>query len=719
MNANREEKPLQSWKEIAAYLERDERTAMRWEKEDGLPVRRLRAGGKAGVYAYPSEIEAWRSRRGPATPAKAKKWLPVAAVAAGLAAAVWFIDRGPIMNPPSPRAEAAGVVGMTERLVSGNSLAFRGSPFPDGRRISCVNWVDNGALAICDLESGEIVSLTKHSTEKTEFTYYSVVSPDGGKIAYTALFDGLWELRIVDVDAEQPYKTARTLHRSENTHYIDPFAVTPDLQHVLALFSLSGEARLVFVSVEDGTLTQLKSLAWRWPEHVSVSADGRWIAYDSAVSRGSQDRDIFLLSADGSREAQIVRRKGLDTRPIFAPNGDLLFVSDRSGDLGLWRLPMDGAEAAGAPELVKAPTGMIAPVGFTPSGSLFYGVQRESEDVFMVDLGPGTGRMLSRPVHATDQFLGRNFYPSWAPDGERLAYVSRGEAHGVGGGVSASILAIRSMSTGENLEHQTEFQRIRPFRWFPDGTSLIVPATTKGQRAWSLYKIDARSGEAKRLTPSLSRTFRFARPAVSPDGGTVYYIGTDPPGQTDSARPQLVALDVESRVERTVYSPSAPEVIASVAVSPDGKTLALVTATPGSRAKGTDMAVGVMPAKGGKLTTIFEAQGADYTAAYDNGIEWTPDGEYVLASIPSNIYPGPRTGKLCGSLSMAASRQVSAARSCGKTSCGFRPCIPTEKRWRSTPAARASWGVSFGFWKAFSQSLHRTTNRDQPCGSAS
>ena len=345
MNANREEKPLQSWKEIAAYLERDERTAMRWEKEDGLPVRRLRAGGKAGVYAYPSEIEAWRSRRGPATPAKAKKWLPVAAVAAGLAAAVWFIDRGPIMNPPSPRAEAAGVVGMTERLVSGNSLAFRGSPFPDGRRISCVNWVDNGALAICDLESGEIVSLTKHSTEKTEFTYYSVVSPDGGKIAYTALFDGLWELRIVDVDAEQPYKTARTLHRSENTHYIDPFAVTPDLQHVLALFSLSGEARLVFVSVEDGTLTQLKSLAWRWPEHVSVSADGRWIAYDSAVSRGSQDRDIFLLSADGSREAQIVRRKGLDTRPIFAPNGDLLFVSDRSGDLGLWRLPMDGAEA--------------------------------------------------------------------------------------------------------------------------------------------------------------------------------------------------------------------------------------------------------------------------------------------------------------------------------------------------------------------------------------
>jgi hypothetical protein len=32
---NSGERPLQSWKEIAAYLERDERTAQRWEKEEG------------------------------------------------------------------------------------------------------------------------------------------------------------------------------------------------------------------------------------------------------------------------------------------------------------------------------------------------------------------------------------------------------------------------------------------------------------------------------------------------------------------------------------------------------------------------------------------------------------------------------------------------------------------------------------------------------------
>ena len=31
-----QEKPLQSWKEIAAYLDRDERTAQRWEKAEDL-----------------------------------------------------------------------------------------------------------------------------------------------------------------------------------------------------------------------------------------------------------------------------------------------------------------------------------------------------------------------------------------------------------------------------------------------------------------------------------------------------------------------------------------------------------------------------------------------------------------------------------------------------------------------------------------------------------
>src|ERR1017187_7801154 len=49
---------LDSWKEIAAFFGRDERTVKRWEKERGLPVHRL-PGERGGVFAWSQELTAW------------------------------------------------------------------------------------------------------------------------------------------------------------------------------------------------------------------------------------------------------------------------------------------------------------------------------------------------------------------------------------------------------------------------------------------------------------------------------------------------------------------------------------------------------------------------------------------------------------------------------------------------------------------------------------
>jgi len=56
---------LNSWKEIASYLDRDPRTVQLWEKHEGLPVHRLTHRARASVYAFTSEIDAWlRARSG-------------------------------------------------------------------------------------------------------------------------------------------------------------------------------------------------------------------------------------------------------------------------------------------------------------------------------------------------------------------------------------------------------------------------------------------------------------------------------------------------------------------------------------------------------------------------------------------------------------------------------------------------------------------------------
>lgn len=54
---------LDSWKQIAAYLKRDIRTAQRWEKLEGLPVHRHQHDERGTAYAYSGEIDEWLENR--------------------------------------------------------------------------------------------------------------------------------------------------------------------------------------------------------------------------------------------------------------------------------------------------------------------------------------------------------------------------------------------------------------------------------------------------------------------------------------------------------------------------------------------------------------------------------------------------------------------------------------------------------------------------------
>ena len=85
---------LDSWKEIAAYLKRDERTVRRWEELEGLPVHRHQHKSRAAIFAFKSELDAWwdngRKRleeQEPAAAASRRAWFPwpAAATAAILA----------------------------------------------------------------------------------------------------------------------------------------------------------------------------------------------------------------------------------------------------------------------------------------------------------------------------------------------------------------------------------------------------------------------------------------------------------------------------------------------------------------------------------------------------------------------------------------------------------------------------------------------------------
>lgn len=60
------EKPemLNSWKEIATYLDRGVRTVQRWERDLRLPVHRIGAGKRSPVFASVHELKFWMATVG-------------------------------------------------------------------------------------------------------------------------------------------------------------------------------------------------------------------------------------------------------------------------------------------------------------------------------------------------------------------------------------------------------------------------------------------------------------------------------------------------------------------------------------------------------------------------------------------------------------------------------------------------------------------------------
>ena len=63
LSKNLPEVRLDSWKEIAAYLNRDVATVQRWEKREDMPVHRHLHSKRGSVYAVPEELDAWRESR--------------------------------------------------------------------------------------------------------------------------------------------------------------------------------------------------------------------------------------------------------------------------------------------------------------------------------------------------------------------------------------------------------------------------------------------------------------------------------------------------------------------------------------------------------------------------------------------------------------------------------------------------------------------------------
>jgi len=135
IGADAQGRRLESWKEIAAYLGRDVTTVRRWEKREGLPVRRLHHNRLGSIYAYTLELDAWRDERASAAAPDAPDvrqvpevvrrgaHLRTAALAAALTLAaglIWLVHEWTTRQPASANGGIRSLAVLPLQNFSGN-----------------------------------------------------------------------------------------------------------------------------------------------------------------------------------------------------------------------------------------------------------------------------------------------------------------------------------------------------------------------------------------------------------------------------------------------------------------------------------------------------------------------------------------------------------------------------------------------------------------------
>ncbi|HTM47678.1 MAG TPA: hypothetical protein VL285_03305, partial [Bryobacteraceae bacterium] len=538
MNLNEGEKrsgetPLHSWKEIGAYLQRNEVTVRRWEKREGLPVHRHSHTSRASVYAYPSEIDAWRAgRRVAAEPAVARPLWKIPAFAVTLALCVIMVGNGVRQVSAQQGAPQA-------RQIWGNALGGGAdSVSADGRYIVYADW-ESGNLAVHDVVAGTNRRLTNTggwTPPASGWAEASAISPDGSQVAYSwwdssKPFDASrpfsYEVRVVPLHSKE-IAAPRTLLTYDQGGIV-PLGWTPDAKRLyLERRAADGTSQLAVLSLGDGSVSVLKSMGWMAAQ-ARVSPDGRYIAYDPPAGEGAPSSDIAILAADGSSDNVIVRHPARDFSPMWSPDGrSIVFLSDRTGRISLWSVPVANGKAGGEPVLVKADAGQILPKGITNTGALYYEIGGSgARNVYVAELNRDM-KATKPPVLLSERFLNSNFHPAWSPDGESIAYYSWREGYyrrplGPLAPEVSTVLVIHSTKTGQERDVPLPLQvpaykiNAEP-KWFPDGRSVLVAGWVSQRPGLGYFRVDLETGKTVLVHRPDEQGLSPARMDLSPDG---------------------------------------------------------------------------------------------------------------------------------------------------------------------------------------------------------
>jgi Tol biopolymer transport system component len=497
---------------------------------------------------------------------------------------------------------------LNKQIWTGSNVDITGTVSADGRYLSFVDW-DTGDLAVHDFTRSTERRLTNKGTweQSDDFAEESAISPDGTDIAYS-WFDSAKRRYVLRALRLSPagFPAPRTLLDNPDVFWTMPFEWSPDGKRIAVLVQRNDRVAQIGLLGKDGTLNVLKSVDWRGPRKMSFSPDGRFLAYDLPVSDVSEQRDIFVMSTDASpREVTAVAHPKDDVVMGWAPDGSLLFTSDRAGSSGLWSLAMADGKPAGMPIWLRD-IDAFGSLGMRAGGSLVYGVRTSTVNVYVGEMDFHSGKMVSSPRQVVESLRVTNIQPQWSLDGTQLVYVSESRRN------------TRTLSTLRLQTNEVSQMSLHPMmnyfqfpQWAPDGSFTVQGRDLKGRQG--IYRIDSNSGDVSPLVVS-EPGVQTAQPTWSPDGRRLVYLRLDPTGGAIVVRNMDLGQETELVRAAGVVRPS---------VSPNGKEVIYRQA---DRMRKTS-ALKVVSIDGGTPRTVIEVAEPQMVI---NFVEWTPEGNVLF-----------------------------------------------------------------------------------------
>ena len=472
-------------------------------------------------------------------------WAVALLAAVALVAGVVYLRR-----PAGSRAGAWSTAGLSfNRLTDQEGRESFPSLSPDGRSLLYVKSLNGNAdIYLQRVGGGNPQNLTPDSpADDTQPAF----SPDGQQIAFRSDREGggLFVMGATGESARRVTGIGYNPAWSPDGHRL-VFAT----EEVSRPLERRLNSQLWMVDIATG---QQRRLVREDAVQPSWSPHGQRIAY-WGIPTGSSRRLLWTVSVAGGGSVPVTYDDHVNWNPVWSPDGRYLyFVSDRSGSMNVWRVPIDETtgRVLGVPESITTSSQSTGLLSLARDGRrIVYATDEGKSNLERRSFDPVTHRVSGEAVPVTQ---GSRAVRSAAvsPDGEWIAFDIFTPQE--------DIFLVKADGTRQS-QLTTDAAKDRIPHWLADGQRLLFYSDRGGSYgAWTIRMDGSERQAIPHGTPDPLYT-----PIPSPDGRRfVASLGSKSAALIDPAQP------LDRRV-RLLPAPADGQAFAANAWSPDGAYLA-------------------------------------------------------------------------------------------------------------------------------------------------